>query len=844
MAKKRKKEDTVQMTLDASDGKNDKMQSKLTDLPGVGEKTVESLIQAGFDSPEKIAKSSANTLAKKVDGVGRATAGKIIAAAKKMTEPVKKKPTKKKATKKEVKRSRSKKKPERSEKAGKSDAPMTKLPGVGKKTRDSLIAAGYDSVEKISRSKAAKIAKDVEGVGKATAERIVEAAKNLTKPPKKKSKSEKKRKPKETLPKTASAEIAMTELPGVGKKTRQSLIAAGYDSVEKISRSKPSTIAKKVDGVGKKTAEDIVKASKSLTKPPKKKPMPKKKTKSEEPEPKAGSAEIAMTELPSVGKKTRDSLIAAGYDSVEKISQSNPAKIAKDVDGVGKKTAEDIVKAAKTLVPREEESLAIPMKELPGVGPKTKDALVDAGFSSVVQISESKPGEIAKAVDGVGRATAKKIVAAAQELVKSGQESVEEPKLTMRPVRPMKKVPERERAKPVKKKSGLPVPDTVVDLEKEMKKNWAEAQKKIDEREVQKTMKVSALTANETEDRLVREVQMVLNEIVTTGRPAFEIPSRSSDNIVWDEVRDLLLLGMKKISRPYHSLGSVVDATRTARLMEIVFQLLQANLHATKREVFYSDVNLFRDQKYSDRIIEDVASMLQTTRDSIHIVASARGSAMGRVLIRDGGDLIDLTKMGTGGWAITPFLDQVDIIESDAEFIIMSEKDAAVMRLAEAKYWNRQPCIVLTGKGSGDIATRAFLKRLVRELEIPAFALVDSDPYGHYIYSVFLRGSKRLSYESPFIATPELKLLGVLSRDLDEYNIPKAVRIPMEQTDMKRVKDMLKEDFVQSNKEWVEDLRLMLKLKEKAEIQAFASHSFEFLTDEYLPTKLETGDWI
>ena len=378
-----------------------------------------------------------------------------------------------------------------------------------------------------------------------------------------------------------------------------------------------------------------------------------------------------------------------------------------------------------------------------------------------------------------------------------------------------------------------------------MKARWSQAAAREAAREeMQETVEVVSLPREDTIDLLVEEAMEVLNEAITTGRPAFEIPSRSSDNIVWDEIRDLLLLGMKTFSRPYHSLASVVDATRTARVMEIVFNLLQSNLHATKREIYYSDVNLFRDQKYSDKIIEDVASMLRTTRDSIHVVASARGSAMGRVIIRDGGDLIDLTKMGTGGWAITPFLDQVEIVESDAEFILLSEKDAAVMRLAEAKYWNRQPCIVLTGKGSGDMATRAFLKRLVKELEIPAFALVDSDPYGHYIYSVFLRGSKRLSYESPFIATPELKLLGVLSRDLDAYNIPKSVRIPMEPADIKRVKDMLKEPFVQSNKEWVEDLKLMLRLREKAEIQAFASHSFEFLTDEYLPTKLETGDWI
>ncbi|RLI47866.1 MAG: hypothetical protein DRO73_10810, partial [Candidatus Thorarchaeota archaeon] len=528
-----------------------------------------------------------------------------------------------------------------------------------------------------------------------------------------------------------------------------------------------------------------------------------------------------LTSLPGVGKKLAARLVDAGYDSVARLSRARPDKVAAAVSGLSVERASEIVSSAKEMVQQIQ-------------------------ISSITGETKSKPA--AKKV-AAAKPAAKK--AKSTERTKTEKEKVASKKRakktkTSAPVRKRKPAPVvQPRKKPIRKESGLPVPAAVTKLTEELRRKWREAEQRIEAGEVtQETVEVVALTREETLERLVEEAMEILNETMTTGRPAFEIPSRSGDNIVWDEVRDLLLLGMKTISRPYHSLASVVDATRTARVMEIVFQLLRSNLHATKREIYYSDVNLFRDQKYSDKIIEDVASMLQTTRDSIHVVASARGSAMGRVIIRDGGDLIDLTKMGTGGWAITPFLDQVEIVESDAEFIILSEKDAAVMRLAESKYWNRQPCIVLTGKGSGDMATRAFLKRLVKELEIPAFALVDSDPYGHYIYSVFLRGSKRLSYESPFIATPELKLLGVLSRDLDAYNIPKAVRIPMEPADIKRVKDMLKEPFVQSNKEWVEDLKLMLRLKEKAEIQAFASHSFEFLTDEYIPTKLETGDWI
>ena len=66
----------------------------------------------------------------------------------------------------------------------------------------------------------------------------------------------------------------------------------------------------------------------------------------------------------------------------------------------------------------------------------------------------------------------------------------------------------------------------------------------------------------------------------------------------------------------------------------------------------------------------------------------------------------------------------------------------------------------------------------------------------------------------------------------------------MNQTDIKRTRELLNEDFVKKNKEWEKDLQLALKLKIKAEIQALSTFGFEFLTDRYLPEKLTTGDWI
>ena len=49
------------------------------------------------------------------------------------------------------------------------------------------------------------------------------------------------------------------------------------------------------------------------------------------------------------------------------------------------------------------------------------------------------------------------------------------------------------------------------------------------------------------------------------------------------------------------------------------------------------------------------------------------------------------------------------------------------------------------------------------QLNIPVLALVDSDPYGLKILSVYCSGSKGMSYDSNHLTTPDIKWLGVSS---------------------------------------------------------------------------------
>lgn len=66
----------------------------------------------------------------------------------------------------------------------------------------------------------------------------------------------------------------------------------------------------------------------------------------------------------------------------------------------------------------------------------------------------------------------------------------------------------------------------------------------------------------------------------------------------------------------------------------------------------------------------------------------------------------------------------------------------------------------------------------------------------------------------------------------------------MSESDIKTGKEMLKEEFITKNKEWMKELEIMVKTKKKAEIQALSSFGFQYVTEVYLPQKLREGDWI
>lgn len=144
---------------------------------------------------------------------------------------------------------------------------LTEVKGIGPATAVKLHGAGIRSAEALARSQVEHL---VQIVGRATATKIIENARTLLDEMGIDYKKEGKA-PEEDLEEVETAEKAeieeeleeveaeviegdLTEVKGIGPKTQQELIAAGFNTVERLANAETKELMK-IDGVGKATAE-------------------------------------------------------------------------------------------------------------------------------------------------------------------------------------------------------------------------------------------------------------------------------------------------------------------------------------------------------------------------------------------------------------------------------------------------------------------------------------------------------------------------------------------------------------------------------------------------------------
>jgi DNA topoisomerase-6 subunit A len=100
-----------------------------------------------------------------------------------------------------------------------------------------------------------------------------------------------------------------------------------------------------------------------------------------------------------------------------------------------------------------------------------------------------------------------------------------------------------------------------------------------------------------------------------------------------------------------------------------------------------------------------------------------------------------------------------------------------------------------------------------------------------------------LSYSEEKLATPDTKYLGLTVGDVEKFKIPKEVTIKLNKLDEKRIAEMQKYDWFQK-KEWQDELQLMKDKGIKLELEALSKKGIRFITEEYLPNKIKSKDYL
>ncbi|MFW6110753.1 MAG: DNA topoisomerase IV subunit A [Thermoproteota archaeon] len=323
--------------------------------------------------------------------------------------------------------------------------------------------------------------------------------------------------------------------------------------------------------------------------------------------------------------------------------------------------------------------------------------------------------------------------------------------------------------------------------------------------------------------------------------PTIEIPSRSTSNIYYDPQVRQYVLGDNKVQRKARNIRHIAPFTKLVWTAFFSSQLTAQRKTSTLRDVYYSAQAYemkFKDQQESNNIITDLETVLGFPREDFSIFPEERSAVFGDLTIGYTvpgyeGRTLNLTSH-PDGVMVGPALTSAEFVETTADKVIAIEKGGLFTRFIEEKVHEKFNALLVLTAGQSPRATRHFIRRLNKELEIPTYIFTDGDPWGMHIAMVIISGSANAAHLRN-LATPDAKWSGVWATDIVNYELPTD---PLADVDIKRLHE-LQEDPRYKDPMWQREIKTFLKIKKKAEQEAFSRYGLTYIVDEYLPEKLE-----
>ncbi|EQC39822.1 hypothetical protein SDRG_03242 [Saprolegnia diclina VS20] len=279
-------------------------------------------------------------------------------------------------------------------------------------------------------------------------------------------------------------------------------------------------------------------------------------------------------------------------------------------------------------------------------------------------------------------------------------------------------------------------------------------------------------------------------------------------------------------------------------VLQIAHQLLLEDKTVTQRELYYLHP-FFTSQQEADECILDVSGLLCVPRECLNIIGGVKGYFTGRLCYRSADkQWIDCSLNGASGQPISRELLRLESedMTSDAQYIIVVEKEGIFNRLGEDLFYNRVPCILVTGKGFPDLATRIFVKKLRDTLRIPVLGLCDCNPFGLSILLSFKFGSARMPLDSVAYAV-DMHWVGLRPLDTALLELPDVVHTKFSKHDTRRLQSLTAHPFVQMDAAYRAEVQHWTKHPLKIELEALHTKGFGFIT-EYLEAQVLARNYI
>lgn len=107
---------------------------------------------------------------------------------------------------------------------------------------------------------------------------------------------------------------------------------------------------------------------------------------------------------------------------------------------------------------------------------------------------------------------------------------------------------------------------------------------------------VEELPCEEVSKKIEDVIVSIVAQIVSGNSFELVMPNRAASNQKYVEELDRIVLGDKVSKRQFLNTAHVRKTAITTRVLQLVHEVLSKQIHITKRDLFYTDVKLFKDQ--------------------------------------------------------------------------------------------------------------------------------------------------------------------------------------------------------------------------------------------------------